>query len=116
MKKIWHVGMAVPDLDKGMAEIGKLLDLAWRPVVTRSMSITDENGRLHPVDCAEEKERLFALGYPPFLSSGPALLISRGPGNVLLEPCDLRRDQPYLRDLYPADSPFAGAPVLPSAS
>jgi hypothetical protein len=88
-----------------MAEIGELLGLAWRPVVTRPMTITDENGHPHPVDYAAEKERLAALGYPPFLSSQPSLLISRGPGNVLLEPCDLRRDQPYLRDLYPADSP-----------
>lgn len=156
MTRFWHVGMAVPDLDQGMAEIGKLLRLAWRPVVTRSMTITDEYGRPHPVDChvtfslggpfavemwkaipgtplavpesgylhhlgywaedyAAEKERLPAPGYPPFLSSDPALLISRGPGNVLLEPCDLQRDQPYLRDLYPADSPFAGPPVLPPA-
>ena len=146
MSSIWHVGMAVPDLDTGMAEIGELFNLAWRPVVTRSMTITDENAQLHPVDChvtfsldgpfavelwqaipgtplatpesgylhhigywvedyTAEKERLSALGYPPFLSSDPTLLISRGPGNLLLEPCDLQRDQPYLRDLYPAGFP-----------
>ncbi len=33
MSKIWHVGMAVPDLDKGLAEIGELFDLTWRPGV-----------------------------------------------------------------------------------
>jgi hypothetical protein len=53
------------------------------------------------------------LGHLAFLSSDPTLLISRGPGNLLVEPCDLQRDQPYLRDLYPSDSPFAGEPVLP---
>lgn len=62
---------------------------------------------------AAEKDRLRALGYPPFLTSDPTLLISRGPGNILIEPCDLQREQPYLRDLYPADSKFAGEPVLP---
>ena len=117
MQQIWHARMAVPDLDTGMAEIGELLGLAWRPVVTRPMTITDENGHPHPVDChvtfslggpfaievwqaipgtplavpesgylhhlgywvedyAAEKERLAALGYPPFLSSQPSLLIS----------------------------------------
>jgi catechol 2,3-dioxygenase-like lactoylglutathione lyase family enzyme len=154
MGTIWHVGMAVPDLDKGLAAIGELFDLTWRPVVTRSMTIKDESGRPHDIDChvtfsfggpfavevwqaipdtplampesgyvhhlgywvddyAAERERLRALGYPPLLTSDPTLLISRGPGNILIEPCDLQRDQPYLRDLYPADSRFAGEPVPP---
>jgi hypothetical protein len=47
------------------------------------------------------------------LTCDPTLLISRGPGNILIEPCDLQRDQPYLRDLYPADSRLPGEPVLP---
>jgi catechol 2,3-dioxygenase-like lactoylglutathione lyase family enzyme len=156
MNKIWHLGLAVPDLDQGMAEIGELFDLTWRPVVTRSMTMKDEHGRSHDVDChvtfslggpfaveiwqaipgtplatpeagwfhhvgywvddhAAEKQRLNDLGFPPFLSSDPTLLISRGPGNLMVEPCDLQRDQPYLRDLYPAGSRFAGEPVLPPA-
>jgi hypothetical protein len=78
---------------------------------------TPESGYLHHIgywvgDYAAEKDRLSALGYPPFLTSDPTLLISRGPGNILVEPCDLQRDQPYLRDLYPAGAKFAGEPVL----
>jgi hypothetical protein len=30
MARIWHVGMAVPDLDKGLAEIGELFEQTWR--------------------------------------------------------------------------------------
>jgi hypothetical protein len=29
---------------------------------------------------------------------------------LMLEPCDLQRDRPFLRDLFPADSPFHGEP------
>lgn len=153
MSRLWHVGMAVPDLDRGKKEIGELFGLTWRPVVTRSMTITDADGREQAVDVQvtfslggpfavelwqeipgtplatpehgwfhhlgywvpdheAEKKRLGALGYPPLLSSEPALLLSRGPGNIVVEPCDLMRDQPYLRDLYPSDSPFFGEPHL----
>ena len=154
MGKIWHIGMAVPDLEKGLEEIGELFDLTWRPIVTRSMTIKDGDGRSYDIDCrvtfslggpfavevwqaipgtplampesgylhhigywvddlAAESERLDHLGYPPFLSSAPSLLLNRGPGGLLVEPCDLQRDQPYLRDLYPADSKYAGKPVFP---
>jgi catechol 2,3-dioxygenase-like lactoylglutathione lyase family enzyme len=58
--KIWHIGMAVPDLDKGLAEIGELFDLTWRPVVTRSMTIKDDRGRSHDIDC----HVTFSLGGP----------------------------------------------------
>ncbi|GAA5195410.1 hypothetical protein GCM10023322_62030 [Rugosimonospora acidiphila] len=155
MGKIWHVGLAVPDLERGKAEIGELFGLTWRPVVVRSMTIKDAEGRARGVDVrvtfslgspfavelwqeipgtplatpeagwfhhlgywaddyAAERQRLSDLGHPPFLSSDPTLLISRGPGNLLVEPCDLGRDQPYLRDLYPADSAYFGPPVLPT--
>ena len=153
MARIWHIGMAVPDLDAGLAEIGELFGLDWRPVVTRSMTIKDAVGQAYDIDCqvtfsggpfavevwqaipgtplampasgyfhhvgywagdyAAEKQRLAALGYPPAVTSEPTLLLARGPGNLVVEPCDLLRDQPYLRDLYPGDSPFAGEPVLP---
>jgi hypothetical protein len=155
MSRIWHIGLAVPDLERGMAEFGTLFGLTWRPVVVRSMTMTDEHGAAHDVDChvtfslggpfavelwqalpgtplatppggsfhhvgywtddhAAEKQRLADLGYPDFLRSEPGLLIARGPGNVRVEPCDLGRDQPYLRDLYPPDSPYYGTPQLPT--
>src|SRR5882757_747615 len=155
MSRIWHIGLAVPDLKQRIAEFGTLIELTWRPVVVRSLTMKDGHGRSHDVQChvtfslgdpfavelwqaipgtplampqggcfhhigywvddhAAEKRRLAELGYGDFLRSDPGLLIAHGPGNVLVEPCDLQRDQPYLRDLYPPDSPFAGEPVLPS--
>jgi hypothetical protein len=58
-----------------------------------------------------ESERLTKLGYPAFMSD-TGLFVHRGPGNVGLEPCDLNRDRPTMRDLLPAESPFAGVPDL----
>ncbi|HEY0618247.1 MAG TPA: hypothetical protein VGD15_11675 [Kribbella sp.] len=29
---IWHVGLAVPDLEQGLTEVGQLFDLTWRPL------------------------------------------------------------------------------------
>ena len=51
MARIWHIGMAVPDLDAGLAEIGELFGLDWRPVVTRSMTIKDAVGQAYDIDC-----------------------------------------------------------------
>jgi hypothetical protein len=36
----------------------------------------------------------------------------RGPGGIGVEPEDVHRDMPSLRDLYPSASPFAGPPVF----
>jgi hypothetical protein len=156
MSNIWHIGLAVPDLDAGMDYVGDLFDLRWRPVVTRSLTIVDERGRRHDVDCdltfsmdgpfavelwqaipgtplatpesgwlhhigywvqdyRSEGPRLAELGFTPFLTSDSTLLLSRGPGNLRVEPCDLHRDRPYLRDLYPPNSDFASEPVFPNA-
>jgi hypothetical protein len=73
-----------------------------------------ETGWLHHVgywvaDLGKESERLEAAGFGCFMS-GPSLAIHRGPGGLMLEPCDLQRDRPFLRDLFPADSPFHGEP------
>ena len=32
MESIWHIGIAVPDLDKGKKELGEVFGLDWRPV------------------------------------------------------------------------------------
>jgi hypothetical protein len=157
MSKIWHIGMAVPDLGQGLKELGDLFELVWRPVVTRSMTITDGAGNTYDIDCdvtfsmggpfavevwqaipdtplampeagyfhhigywvdnfASESDRLDGLGFSPFFSAPPSLLLSKGFGGLCVEPTDLHRDLPYLRDLYPADSEFAGEPILPAAS
>jgi len=41
-----------------------------------------------------------------------SLCVHRGPGNVGLEPCDLTRDRPTMRDRFPAESPFRSVPDL----
>jgi hypothetical protein len=156
VSRIWHFGMAVPDLAAGMAEVGELFGLSWRPVVVRSLSLTGGDGRVYDVDVhvtfslggpfavelwqsipdtplatpesgwfhhvgywvddfGQEAERLAGLGYPSVLANGSLPLLNRGPGGLVVEPCNLGRDQPYLRDLYPPDSPFAGEPELPTA-
>jgi catechol 2,3-dioxygenase-like lactoylglutathione lyase family enzyme len=79
---------------------------------------TPQAGWLHHLgywvdDYPAERRRLETLGFAPFLTSEPTLLLSRGPGNICVEPCDLGRDQPYLRDLYPVGSAFFGDPLLP---
>lgn len=157
MQRIWHIGLAVPDLTAGMRELGELFDLTWRPPVVRTLTLASngdgerevdvhvtfslggpfaveawegipgtpldvpDSGWLHHLgywaeDHSAEPGRLERLGYPRFLTSTAGLSLHRGPGGLGLEPCDLLRDQPYLRDLDPTDSPFHGEPVLPSAA
>ena len=79
---------------------------------------TPESGWFHHIgywvdEFDKERDRLGKLGYPPVLTNGTNPLLNLGPGNIVVEPCNLHRDQPYLRDLYPADSPFAGEPEFP---
>ncbi len=150
MTDIWHIGLAVPDLDDGMREVGRAFQVAWRPIHERSTTVTDETGAKHDIVCRftfsasapfaiemwqaipgtplatpetgilhhigywvenlpKEVERLEAAGFGSFMS-GPSLAIHRGPGGLMLEPCDLGRDRPFLRDLFPASSPLRGVP------
>ncbi|MGW4660663.1 hypothetical protein ACWEP2_41200, partial [Streptomyces sp. NPDC004279] len=44
MHRIWHVGLAVPDLTAATAELGELFDLTWRPPVARSLTIDVPGG------------------------------------------------------------------------
>ncbi|MEV5177839.1 hypothetical protein AB0L10_44135, partial [Streptomyces flaveolus] len=91
----------------------------WQGIPGTPLAVP-ETGWLHHLgywadDHAAERTRLERLGYPPFLRGDAGLTVHRGPGGLGLEPCDLGRDQPYLRDLYPPESPFHGEPVLPMA-
>jgi hypothetical protein len=156
MGKIWHLGMAVPDLHTGMAEVGEVFGLTWRPVHERATTVLDAAGAAYDIVCqftfseggpfaiemwqaipdtplatpatgylhhigywvddlAAEADRLAALNYPAFMT-GPSLLINRGPGGLMLEPCDVLRDRPFLRDLFPGESPFSGIPDNSEAS
>ena len=50
MRKLFHIGLAVPELEKSMAEIGELFDLEWRPVGVATVPLVDSNGRHSEVD------------------------------------------------------------------
>ena len=50
MSKLFHIGLAVPELEKSMAEIGELFDLEWRPVQVANVTLVDSNGRHSEVD------------------------------------------------------------------
>lgn len=77
----------------------------WRSIPDTPLA-TPASGWFHHVgywvdDLPEEGARLDALGYAPVLTNGTNPLLNLGPGNIMVEPCDLQRDQPYLRDLNP---------------
>jgi hypothetical protein len=95
---------------------------ATRPIATKAAIASDvvyvarlatpESGILHHVghwvdDLQREDERLRGSGFPCFMS-GPSLAIHRGPGGLMLEPCDVARDRPFLRDLFPVGSALYG--------
>lgn len=148
MSTIWHLGVAVPDLEQGMDELGKAFGVSWRPVHRSSVVIKDHNGAAYDVtidftfsvaqhmaiemweaipgtplrvpehsilhhigywveDLPGEAARLEGLGWPSFMS-GPSIAVHRGPGGLMLEPCDMFRDRPFLRDLFPPDSKHYG--------
>ena len=156
MSKIYHIGLAVPDLQHGMQQLGALFDLTWRPIVSFSAPMTGGDGRqlditinftfsrggpfslevwqsipdtplatpesgwFHHIgywvdDVAKERDRLNELGHPSVLNWGENLLVHRGPGHLMVEPVNSRQDWPYLRDLFPAGSPFAGEPDFSKA-
>ena len=60
-------------------------------------------------DLPRESERLEQHGWPCFMSAH-SVAVHRGPGGILLEPCDVNRDRPFLRDLFPVGSQFHGEP------
>lgn len=60
-------------------------------------------------DLAAEGERLEGHGFPCFMS-GHSVAVHRGPGGLMLEPCDVFRDRPFLRDLFPPGTPHHGVP------
>lgn len=60
MGRIWHIGMAVPELERGMHELGEVFGLAWRPVRVRKMTLKDVSGRSFDVEC----HVTFSIGGP----------------------------------------------------
>ncbi|BCP15562.1 VOC family protein [Mycobacterium paraintracellulare] len=150
MNMPFHIGIAVPDLARGLEEFSDLFGVTWRPVQEVPLSLTDEHGHRHDVtmqvtfsltspfalelweaipgtplaapegtfvhhlgywtdNFESERQRLTDLGYPAILTS-PIGVIHRGPGGLGVEPEDVHREFPSLRDLYPLSSPFSGQP------
>jgi catechol 2,3-dioxygenase-like lactoylglutathione lyase family enzyme len=51
MESIWHIGIAVPDLEQGKKELGEVFGLRWRPARVRMLTLVDMAGRTHEVEC-----------------------------------------------------------------
>ena len=51
MTDFWHIGLAVPDLDEGMRQVGAAFAVTWRPIHERSTTVTDETGAEHGIVC-----------------------------------------------------------------
>jgi hypothetical protein len=60
-------------------------------------------------DLDAEGERLAQHGWPCF-TRAHNVRMHRGPGGILLEPCDVNRDRPFCRDLFPPGSKHHGPP------
>jgi hypothetical protein len=60
-------------------------------------------------DLPKESERLEGHGFPCFMSAH-SIAVHRGPGGLMLEPCDVNRDRPFLRDLFPEGTTHHGPP------
>ena len=51
MESIWHIGIAVPELETGQEELGEIFRLRWRPTRVRKLTLADASGRPHEVEC-----------------------------------------------------------------
>ena len=60
MESIWHIGIAVPDLDQGKKELGEVFGLRWRPARVRKLTLADAAGQAYEVEC----HVVFSLGGP----------------------------------------------------
>jgi catechol 2,3-dioxygenase-like lactoylglutathione lyase family enzyme len=60
MGLIWHIGIALPDLEKGQKELADVFGLRWRPARVRKLTLTDAEGRTSEVEC----HVAFSLGGP----------------------------------------------------
>jgi catechol 2,3-dioxygenase-like lactoylglutathione lyase family enzyme len=60
VESIWHIGFAVPDLEKGKKELGEVFGLSWRPTRVRKVTLVDTAGRPSDVEC----HVTFSLGAP----------------------------------------------------
>src|SRR6185437_7964891 len=116
MGSIWHIGIAVPDLEQGMSELGEVFGTGWRPVRIRKLTLSDAVGRPHKVEC----HVAFSLGGPFAVEVWQAI-----PGTPLDRPegggvhhigywvDDLAAEAKRLAALgYPAFATAGGTPLL----
>ena len=50
-QRIWHIGVAIDDLEKGKAEFTDVFGLSWRPARVRVLTLTDAHGAGHEIEC-----------------------------------------------------------------
>jgi hypothetical protein len=50
-QRIWHIGIAVEDLELGKKEFADVFGLSWRPTRIRRLTLTDAEGADHDVEC-----------------------------------------------------------------
>jgi catechol 2,3-dioxygenase-like lactoylglutathione lyase family enzyme len=60
MERIWHIGIAVPDLEQGKKEPGDVFGLSWRPTRVRRLTLIDADRRPQAAEC----HVAFSLGGP----------------------------------------------------
>ena len=60
MGSIWHIGIAVHDLEKGQKELSEVFGLRWRPARVRKLTLLDAAGGPFAVEC----HVVFSLGGP----------------------------------------------------
>jgi catechol 2,3-dioxygenase-like lactoylglutathione lyase family enzyme len=51
VESIWHIGIAVPELEAGQEELGEIFGLRWRPARVRKLTLADAAGRPYEVEC-----------------------------------------------------------------
>jgi catechol 2,3-dioxygenase-like lactoylglutathione lyase family enzyme len=50
-QRIWHIGVAVDDLERGKQEFADVFGLSWRPIRVRVLTLTDVRGADYEVEC-----------------------------------------------------------------
>ena len=67
MGSIWHIGIAVPDLEEGQKELGEVFGLRWRPARVRKLTLADAAGRPYEVECRPARRVLAPAARHPRL-------------------------------------------------
>jgi hypothetical protein len=101
MGSIWHLGIAVPDLDQGQQELGEVFGLRWRPARVRKLTLAGVAARAGatpvPVAQVPRKADVVIVAIPEkSILDLPAGLLSVLPGETVV--VDAGNYVPQLRD------------------